>query len=298
MRGLFIFLVTSVLYEATLCDTASNVSSLTTSGLCSLIEQGRTHPEQLKETQMSRNALTLILLVAFSILGGSSVAQAADDSAAKYQIYTFNKPPHFGTLEDYIHHTNGESLDEAALIHLNVNGRSAIIYWTRVDGVRAVNLLIDDNISLHLMTAARIGVMHDEATRSVSFDDWGSALRPLLSIGGIIPSSCGSVANSRTSTAYIRCLAPWLPTKELTLFTAKSIINSQIPHLGAVAVIQTCDTWTISGHLAYIIGVNNDSNGEIRTISIAEANIDPSPGFDIRTDTPIRLGIVGYIVQR
>lgn len=255
---------------------------------------------------MSRTyALSLVTVLAvFSTLGDSSMAQAADEPAAQYHTYTFNKPAKFATLEEFIRDTYGESLDEATLVHTNIDGHAAITYWTEVGGLRDFNLLIDANSALHLMTSALIEITPDigasaDAGSGLIQGGWGAAIRPALSIGQILPGRCGGAANGKNSAAYVRCLAPWLPSKDLTLFTAKKdVINSEIPSVGAVAVIRACGKWAINGHLAYIIAVNKGSDGIVSSISIAEANLNSSPGFDIRTDTPRQIGIVGYIVQR
>ena len=98
---------------------------------------------------------------------------------------------------------------------------------------------------------------------------------------------------------YVRCLAPWLPSVDLTTFVAKKqLINSAVPVVGSVAVIQVGGQFAINGHLAYITAVNRDGRGQVTTISITESHYVYTAGFDVRTDTPSNLHVVGYIVKR
>jgi hypothetical protein len=85
----------------------------------------------------------------------------------------------------------------------------------------------------------------------------------------------------------------------LTTFIAKkSLINSLVPSVGAVAVIQVTGQFAINGHLAYITGVNYDSRGRVTTITITESHYVYTNGYDIRTDTPANLHVVGYIIRK
>ena len=126
-----------------------------------------------------------------------------------------------------------------------------------------------------------------------------NSLRPMSVAVGPIVNACTTAANAGNCVKYVRCLAPWLSSTDLTTFVAKkSLINSALPAVGAVAVIQVSGQFAINGHLAYITAVNKDARGQVTTITISESHYIYSAGFDMRTDSPQNLHVVGYIVRK
>lgn len=249
------------------------------------------------------NSLLAWLLVAFAFAGSWIAVHAADESNSKlkYRVYTFEKPVNFTTLQAFINDTYGDALDQGTVRETTVDGQPAVSYWTDEGGVREFNLIMEDNTVLNLMTSAHLSFSRDAepSVGSASMTPTARSLQPLAAFIGPVINSCTTGSNGTNCVAYVRCLAPWLPKIDLTTFVAKkSLINSSVPSVGAVGVIQVSGQFAVNGHLAYITGVNYNAKGQITTITIAESHYLYANGYDIRTDTPANLHVVGYVVRK
>lgn len=240
-----------------------------------------------------------IAVFAIAALYCWAAPQAADPTThSKYHAYTFNKPPMFDTLEAFVKDTYNDELDQATLTPITIDGRPGVTFWIDGVGVRNFHLLIQDDTTLTLLTTADLDITPDIDMSSVNERPAANSLRPMsVSIGPIF-NACTTSVNASNCVKYVRCLAPWLPSIDLTTFVAKkTLINSSVPSVGAVAVIQVSGQYAINGHLAYITAVNRDARGAT-TITISESHYIYSAGFDVRTDTPQNLHVVGYIVRK
>jgi len=241
-----------------------------------------------------------VVVMAFVWLSISSVAVAADSTTgSKYHVYTFNKPQAFETLEAFVKDTFTDELDQGTLAPVSIDGKPGVTFWTDGVGIRNFHLLIQDDATLTLMTTAELDITPDDDTVSVNQRTTANSIRPLsVSIGPIF-NACTTAANAGNCVKYVRCLAPWLPAVDLTTLVAKkSLINSSTPAVGAVAVIQVSGQYAINGHLAYITAVNKDAKGQVTTITISESHYIYSAGFDMRTDSPQNLHVVGYVARK
>jgi hypothetical protein len=249
-------------------------------------------------TRTNRLALASVLMV-LGVLSFSPVAVAADSTTGKYHAYTFPKPPTFDTLEAFVKDTYADELDQTTLTPVTIDGKPAVTYWTDGVGVRNFHLLIQEDTTLTLLTTAEMDITQDEEATAASERVTASSLRPMsVSIGPVF-NACTTAANASNCVAYVRCLAPWLPKIDLTTFVAKkSLINSSVPSVGEVVVIQVSGQYAINGHLGYITAVNHDARGQVTTITISESHYVYAAGFDMRTDTPQNLHAVGFIVKK
>jgi hypothetical protein len=259
----------------------------------------------MRKINMKRfyNSLLACLLVAFAFAGSSAAVYAADESNSKlkYRVYSFEKPVNFTTLQEFINDTYADTLDQGTVRDTTVDGQPAVSYWTDDGGVREFNLLMEDNTGLKLMTSAHLSFSRDvePSTGSASLGTPARSLQPMTAFIGPVMNSCTTGSNGTNCVAYVRCLAPWLPKIDLTTFVAKkSLINSSVPSVGAVAVIQVSGQFAVNGHLAYITGVNYNAKGQVTTITITESHYLYTNGYDIRTDTPANLHVVGYVVRK
>lgn len=249
-----------------------------------------------------KNSLAMgSVLIVFLMLSISPVAVAADPTTGnKYHAYTFNKPLMFDSLEAFVKDTYTDELDLITLTPVTIDGKPGVAFWTEGVGVRNFHLLIEDNATLILLTTAEMDITQDDETSAGNGRFTANSLRPMsVSIGPIV-NACTTAVNASNCVKYVRCLAPWLPASvDLTAFVAKkSLINASIPAVGAVAVIQVSGQYAINGHLAYITAVNKNARGQVTTITISESHYIYSAGFDMRTDTPQNLHVVGYIVKK
>lgn len=244
------------------------------------------------------NLLFASVLIAIWALGFAPMAVAASDSAA-YHAYTFNKPPAFDGIEAFVKDTFSDDLDQSTLMPVIIDGKPAVSFWTDAVGVRNFHLLIEEASTLVMLTSAKLDITPDEYPAIARGHESANSLRPLSVVIGPIYNACTTSANASNCVAYVRCLAPWLPSIDLTTFVAKkSLINSSVPAVGSVAVIQVSGQFAINGHLAYVTAINRDARGQISTITISESHYVYTAGFDMRTDTPQNLHVVGYIVRK
>ncbi len=101
---------------------------------------------------------------------------------------------------------------------------------------------------------------------------------------------------------------PWPPSNcGYTSYDAKTaMINKSIPisspKVGDIAIINTnfqatdCNGETVkTGHMAYVEGINPLTNKVTISEGGWDANNDGVYGFNIRTDLPANMAIVGYI---
>ena len=240
------------------------------------------------------------VLMAIVCLCSSPVAVAAESTTGnKYHVYTFNKPPMFDTLEAFVKDTYTDELDQTTLTPITIDGKPGVTFWTDGVGIRNFHLLIQEVTTLTLMTTAELDITPDDETPPVNERAASNSIRPMSVTIGPIFNACTIASNGSNCVSYVRCLAPWLPRIDLTTFVAKkSLINSSIPAVGAVAVIQVSGQYAINGHLAYVTAVNHDPRGQVTTITISESHYVYSTGFDMRTDTPQNLHVVGYIIKK
>jgi hypothetical protein len=251
-----------------------------------------------KTMKQTINLLFASVLIAVWAVGFAPMAVAASDSPA-YYAYTFNKPPMFDNLEAFVKETYNDDLDQSTLTLITIDSKPAVTFWTDAVGVRNFHLLIQDDSTLVLFTTAKLDITPDEFPAVAGSRESSNTLRPLSVVIGPIYNACTTSANASNCVKYVRCLAPWLPSIDLTTFVAKkSLINSSVPVVGAVAVIQVSGQFAINGHLAYVTAVNRDARGQISTITISESHYVYTAGFDMRTDAPQSLHVVGYIVRK
>lgn len=83
---------------------------------------------------------------------------------------------------------------------------------------------------------------------------------------------------------------PTLPAPMSTLAEKRSHINSYVPQVGSVAIM---NTGIPEGHVAYVAEVTVDGNGVVR-IRVEEANYVKCRVTDYRTGTPQELKVDGY----
>jgi hypothetical protein len=258
----------------------------------------------MRRTQTALAAIFAMAVVPLAFLG--TPCRGAEPNDEKWQVYSFPKPTGFDSLATFVQENYGDALDQNTVSAVALDGRTGVSFWTVGQNSRQFNLVFEESdTTLVLMTSARLKSVGDLSEETLaSTPATASNLGALKPASTVMPppfsTPCFTSANACNCVLYAKCLAPWLNPNQMdltTFFAKKRLINSQVPSIGAVAVIQVFSgNYVANGHMAVVIAVNHNSAGHVTTVEITEAHWGGC-GFDVRIDTPANLHIVGYIVR-
>ena len=256
-----------------------------------------------------KNALPLAMLLAvFSILGGSSVASAADESA-KHQInpdvaaaisagkhYTHNLPrptdfSDFKSIDEWISANYLDTLIPDTLTHNIQDGQDAVSFFTRGDdGSYDHHILIDTGDGFTLKTTAdlKVPIPADDISKGLSAHAISGDQCAISSTLGT-PNKCDCVF-------YVRCRIPSYPRPAMYWTEKLKTINWPYPGspiIGAVAIMAYSLPF---GHVGIINNMYWVWSGWSANLylTLDEANFTPCTVTYNRSGTIPQLRIYGY----
>jgi hypothetical protein len=231
-----------------------------------------------------------ILLVVFAIFQLLSIwitQLSAQELTGQltYQAYTIERPDNFTDLKNWVENkcaTGTISCFNESFGNLDIEsgpdqGKDAVKYITKENGVYYLNTVVDDGIHLKLYAFA------DPQLKSLLAE--GDEERQAVTSQVMPAASCDSQYKCNCVLWVRNCRASWLPTGMTYIWEKKKKINTTSPKSGRVAVH---DIYYPYGHVSYVKGVDGSK------IKIEEANYS-SCNVTSRTKKPSDMSVVGYI---
>lgn len=230
-----------------------------------------------------------MLVLSTLVLAGvvTSVLSAGEASLGDLHAYTIKKSGSFSDLETWIAENYTEHLDIETVDQFTAGDFSGIAFRTLSDGVADSYLAIDNGDEILLLSTSRLSTTDPDLTE----DEALARQRRLgLEIATKATDTCDTPTNRCNCVFYARCRVPKLPYGMTTYSEKVSKINSSIPTVGSVAIMNIYPPY---GHVAVVTAVNRNAAGNITTISVREANYQACKVSN-RTATPASMKVVGY----
>jgi len=229
--------------------------------------------------------MTIIAALVISLVAeGSFMPVSAQDRAGAYpslisSTRVISKDAE-SALDQWIEALYDDSYLPGSLLDTSFEGHRAIFLSFIEDGNTGRAIVVDFGGRL---------ILHSNFDATISDEEMENALRGFIESRVVTSSSCEDTYKCNCVLYVKYCKGVPLPSG-LTTWKAKlKIINSSVPIVGAVAIIDTTAT-VKEGHVAYVQTVNPDG-----TITIDEANYHTCE-VGQRTGTPQALKVVGYYV--
>lgn len=227
------------------------------------------------------------VLLALGIALTSPLAVAEEALLGDLNAYTIKKSPSFTSMEYWVADNYTEYIDLEALQPFEAGDFTGIAFRTLGEGTTDSHLLLDNGETLLLLSTSRLSVTDPDLTEEQALS---KQQRLGVTASMKTSDSCDTSTNRCNCVFYSRCRVPKLPYGMTTYSDKVKKINSNVPTVGSVAIMNVYPPY---GHVAVVTAVSRDSRGRVSTITVREANYQACR-ISTRTASPSSMKVTGY----